>query len=140
MDLQRTKCVMVLDDQLPPGMLANTAAILGVTLGKKLPELVGVDVTDESGYIHCGIIQFPVPVLKGSPEAIRTIRERLCQPDFQELTVVDFSDLAQSCKTYDEFVEKMGHAPESGLQYLGLAICGAKKKVNRLTGSLPLLR
>ncbi len=30
--------------------------------------------------------------------------------------------------------------PENTLQYLGIAICGAKKKVNKLTGSMPLLR
>jgi hypothetical protein len=29
---------------------------------------------------------------------------------------------------------------EITLQYFGLAICGVKKKVNQLTGSLPLLR
>ena len=57
-----------------------------------------------------------------------------------KMTVVDFSDLAQGCKTYDEFVEKMGHNPESTLQYFGVAICGPKKKVNKLTGSMPLLR
>ena len=62
-------------------------------------------------------------------------RGRLYQPDFQDLTVVDFSDLAQGCKTYDEFIEKMGHVPESTLQYFGVAICGPKKKVNKLTGS-----
>jgi hypothetical protein len=48
------------------------------------------------------IIEFPVPILKGYPEIIKEIREKLYQPDFQELTVVDFFDLAQGCKTYDE--------------------------------------
>ncbi len=27
------KCVMVLDEELPPGVLANTAGIMGITLG-----------------------------------------------------------------------------------------------------------
>ena len=101
---------------------------------------LGADVTDQSGNEHLGIIEFPVPILRGSPEIIKQIREKLYQPDFQDLTVVDFSDLAQGCKTYDEFIEKMGHVPESTLQYFGVAICGAKKKVNKLTGSMPLLR
>lgn len=140
MDWQNEKCVMVIDENLPLGMIANTAAIMGITLGKKMPEVVGIDITDQSGSRHLGIIEFPVPILRGSPEIIRQIRERLYQPDFQELTVVDFSDLAQGCKTYDEFVEKMGRVPESALRYLGVAICGAKKKVNQLTGSMPLLR
>lgn len=140
MDWQNEKCVMVVDGSLPLGMIANTAAIMGITLGKKLPEAVGADVTDQSGREHLGIIAFPVPILRGSPETIRQIREKLYQPDFQELTAVDFSDLAQGCRTYDEFTEKMSRVPESALQYLGVAICGPKKKVNQLTGSMPLLR
>ena len=44
------------------------------------------------------------------------------------------------CKTYAEFIEKMKDAAESELNYLGIAICGTKKKVNQLTGSMPLLR
>ncbi len=140
MDLQNEKCVMVIDESLPRGVIANTAAIMGVTLGKKMPEVVGADVTDQDGREHLGIIEFPVPILRGSPEDIRQIREKLYQPDFQDLTAVDFSDLAQGCRTYDEFIEKMGRIPESNLQYLGVAICGPKKKVNKLTGSIPLLR
>ena len=91
---------------LPVGLIANTAAILGMTLGKEMPEVIGPDVTDQSGRTHLGIIEFPVPILKASPEKIKEIREKLYQPDCQDLTVVDFSDLAQSCKTYDEFREK----------------------------------
>jgi len=140
MDWQNKKCVMIIDESLPLGIIANTAAIMGITLGKKMPEVVGADVTDQSGREHLGIIEFPVPILRGSPELIRQIREKLFQSDFQDLIVVDFSDLAQSCKTYDEFIEKMGHVPESILQYFGIAICGAKKTINKLTGSMPLLR
>lgn len=140
MDWQNKKCIMVIDKSLPPGIIANTAAIMGITLWKRMPEVVGTDVTDQDGNEHSGIIEFPVPILQGSPEVIRQIREKLYQPDFQELTVVDFSDLAQGCKTYGEFIEKMGHVPESALRYLGIAVCGPKKKVNKLTGSMALLR
>lgn len=140
MDWQNEKCVMVIDGGLPLGMIANTAAIMGITLGKKMPEVVGADVTDQSGREHLGIIEFPVPILRGTRPDIKQIREKLYQPEFQDLTVVDFSDLAQSCKTYDEFMEKMGRVSESDLQYLGVAICGSRKKVNKLTGNMPLLR
>lgn len=90
--------------------------------------------------MHLGIIEFPVPILRGTTESIKEMREKLYQPDYADLTVVDFSDLAQGCKTYEEFIEKMSGVPESELQYFGVAICGEKKKVNKLTGSLPLLR
>ncbi|BFL45605.1 hypothetical protein K420107F6_08940 [Lactonifactor longoviformis] len=32
MDLQNEKCVMVIDENLPLGIIANTAAIMGITL------------------------------------------------------------------------------------------------------------
>lgn len=140
MDGQDEKCVMVIDGVLSVGLVANTAAILGITLGKNRPQVVGEDVTDQSGGRHLGIIEFPVPVLRSTAENIRQLREKLRRPDFQDLIVVDFSDLAQSCRTYGEFIERMVDTPERTLQYLGIAICGEKRKVNRLTGSLPLLR
>ena len=140
MSEQTEKCVMVIDEALPLGIIANTAAILGITLGEERPGLVGADVTDRSGRRHPGIIEFPVPVLKGSAAVIRHLRERLYDPDYSDLTVVDFSDLAQGCKTYGEFIDKMARVPEEELNYLGIAVCGAKKKVNRLTGSMGLLR
>ena len=140
MDLQNEKCVMVIAENFPLGIIANTAAIMGITLGKKMPEVVGSDVVDKTGNEHLGIIEFPVPILKGNVDSIKAIREKLYEPDFSDLTVVDFSDLAQSCKTYDEFIGKMGTAAETDLNYFGIAICGTKKKINKLTGSMGLLR
>ena len=65
MDLQNEKCVMVIDEQLPLRIIANTAAVMGITLGKAMPEVVGADVRDESGHTHHGIIELPVPILRG---------------------------------------------------------------------------
>lgn len=140
MDIQNEKCVMIIDENLPLGMAANTAAIMGISIGKEIPEVVGKDVFDKSGNRHFGIIEFPVPILKGNAESMQMIRERLYEPEFSDLTVVDFSDLAQGCKTYEEFIKKMTLVSETELRYLGIAICGAKKKVNKLTGSMGLLR
>ena len=61
MDIQNEKCVMVMDERLPLGLIANTAAIMGITLGKKLPQVVGADVTDQTGTEPLGIIDFPCP-------------------------------------------------------------------------------
>ena len=40
---------------------------------------------------------------------------RLEEPKFSDLTVVDFPDLAQGCKTYDEFIEKIKDVSETEL-------------------------
>lgn len=106
----------------------------------KMPDVVGNDVIDLEGNPHMGIIQFPIPILKGDTEVLKTLRTKLFEPRFSELTVVDFSDLARGCKTYDEFTHKMANTPENELNYIGIAVCGNKKQINKLTGSMPLLR
>lgn len=140
MNMENEKCVFIIDEALPLGVIANTAAILGITLGMKQPGIVGPDVTGREGRVHMGIIRFPVPILKGSRENLRALRARLFSTEYAGLTVVDFSSLAQSCGTYDEFISKMSACPEEDLSYAGIAICGSKKMVNRLTGNMPLLR
>ena len=140
MNVENEKCVIVVDENLPLGIIANTAAILGITMGMKMPDVVGNDVLDLEGNAHIGIIQFPVPILKGNTEILKKLRTRLFEPQFSELTVVDLSDLAQGCKTYNEFIGKMANTSESKLNYIGIAVCGNKKQINKLTGSMPLLR
>ena len=134
------KCVMVIDEELPMGIIANTAAILGVTMGKQMPETVGANVIDKTGNVHLGIVNLPIPILKGQAALLKALREKLYEPEFAEMTVVDFSDVAQGCKAYDEFIDKIAEVQGNELQYFGLAICGTKKKVNKLTGNMPLLR
>ena len=131
------KCVLVIDEAMPRGLAANTAAILGITWGRLRPELVGEDVTDAAGAIHPGIIRTPVPVLSGRPETFQTLRRQLAELDVCRRV---FTDLAQSCRTYGEFIEKIARTGPGELRYLGMALLGPRHQVDRLTGSLPLLR
>ena len=134
------KCVMIIDAELPLGVIANTSAILGVTLGKQVPEQVGPDVLDASPKALLGIISIPVSMLKGDQNSLKSLRERLYNEEFSELIAVDFSDVAQSCNVYNEYIAKAASVQEEKHNYLGIAIYGDKKKVNKLTGFLPLLR
>lgn len=140
MDEQSTKCVIIIDEKLPLGIIANTSAILGITLGKHIPNLVGENVHDATDKNHLGIIKIPIPILKGSREILRKLRKKLYTSDFEDMIVIDFSDIAQSCNIYNEYVQKVSTISEAEHNYLGIAICGNKKKVNSLTGSMPLLR
>ncbi len=140
MNLNNEKCVIVIDEDMPMGIIANTAAILGITLGMKNPSVVGCDIKDADNNIHSGIIEFPVPILKSNRNSLNKLSETLKKENYNDLTVVDFTDLAQSCKTYDEYISKMADTPAQSLNYMGLLICGNKKKINKLTGNLPLLR
>lgn len=134
------KCAIVIDEELPLGLIANTATILGVTLGKQASELVGQNITDQSGVEHLGIVKTPVPILKASKEHLQELRDKSISDLYSDVTVIGFSDTAQRCKTYQEYIEILGRAFTGDYHYLGLGFYGEKKNINRLTGSLPLLR
>lgn len=89
---------------------------------------------------HVGVIQIPVPILQAKKEKIKAIRECLTQPLYEELLVVDFSDVAQSCLDYEDYIKKMAGVESTDLHYFGIALYGSKKLVNKLTGDMPLLR
>lgn len=134
------KCVIVLLKGLPTGLSANAAGILGITMGKELPELVGEPVMDGDERIHLGIVEKPIPVLGCGKEELRELLEKLETPEYADVVTADFTQLAQRCKTYWEYIEKMAATPGRELVYTGIALCGERKKVDKLTGSLALLR
>ena len=137
MNVQNKKVVIVIDANLPLGLIANTAAVLALTLGKRVEHILGPDVYDASGLLHVGITTVPIPILKGTAEKLRSLRESAID---ERLLVVDFSDAAQTTTTYEAYTEKISTAITNDLLYLGIAIYGDSKLVNKLTGSMPLLR
>jgi hypothetical protein len=54
--------------------------------------------------------------------------------------VVDFTDVAQASRVYEDYTQKIAVLPAERLHDLGVALYGQKEMVNTLTGSLPLLR
>lgn len=138
MDGIKKKCVMVLDEELPVGLAVNAASVLAVTLGRRVESIVGPDIIDGSGQAHAGIVNIPIPILKADASAIKDIRLRAA--GMERLLIAGFTDVAQTSKTYDEYTRKISRVPSEELGYLGIALYGDKKLVNKLTGSLPLLR
>ncbi|PNQ52868.1 DUF2000 domain-containing protein, partial [Vibrio agarivorans] len=133
------KVVLVIDENLPTGVIANTAAVLGVSLGKLKPELVGNNLLDEVGSIHSGITTVPLPILKGNTGLLRTLREKL--KEFEpELTVVDLIGATRTTKSYEDYTLVLSKTPISELEYQGIALAGDKKIINKFTGNLGLLR
>ncbi|MEU6816839.1 DUF2000 domain-containing protein [Streptomyces sp. NPDC046860] len=137
-DIQNSKCVIVVNGDLPAGLTANAASVVSLTLGRSVPELIGPDVKDADGDAHLGITYIPVPILKAPAERVAEIH-RLATAD-PEAVVVGFSDLAQSCRTYDEYIERMSQAAPDSLTYSAIGLFGPRKQLNKWTGSLALLR
>jgi hypothetical protein len=137
--LNTTKCVLVIDQDLPVGVIANTAAVLSLSIGRLLPGLIGHDLEDSAGARRHGITTAAIPILKGSAQSLSALRASVkpCEP---ELTVLELISATRTTKSYADYAEQMKATPESELQYLGIALCGPGKMVSRFTGSLGLLR
>ena len=135
------KLVMVINRDLPLGLVANTAAVLGISLSKIYREdIVGGDIVDADGNLHLGITAQTIPILSVSREQVKEIREAMFEPAFAEVAAIDFSEAAQRCLNYDQYMRSLSQLSAEELFYLGVCMYGPKKKVNKLTGSLPLLR
>jgi hypothetical protein len=137
-DLGGNRCVIVVSDSLSDGLTVNAAAVVALTLGQRVPQLIGPDVKDGEGFVHPGITLIPVPVLSAPVSLVAQILAE-ARPD-PELIVIGFTDTAQCCRTYDEYTERMARTRAADLGYASVGLYGPKKQINRLTGSLPLLR
>src|SRR5215472_12830506 len=99
------KCVLVVSEGLPLGLKLNTAAVLGVTIGRKVEDILGPDAVDGSGEEHLGLIRVVLPVLKASAEKIAEIRKKAkAQAD---LLTADFAAEAQQAKTMEEYMQAL---------------------------------
>ncbi len=134
------KLVMVIDRELPLGLIANTAAVFGMSLGERIPGLVGPPVTDGSGRVHGGITQVSIPILQANRPDLNELRERLFDPEYAAVTVFDFCSAAQQSKAYSDYIRRMAECPAADLSYLGVCLYGPAEQVGRLTGSMKLLR
>ncbi len=138
-DLSIKKCVIVIDHLLPVGVIANTAAVLSINLGKMVPDIIGHDHKDNIGDYHHGITTIPLPILKSNASLLKEMRRALKAYE-PELTVIDLITATQNTKSYAEYVHQYEHTPIENLIYLGIALYGDKKVINKFTGSLGLLK
>jgi hypothetical protein len=137
-DIHANRCAVVVDGSLPLGLAANAASVITMTLGQRVNGLVGPDVKDADGYVHAGIVLIPVPILTAARDRVQSIREEVTVcPD---VVAVGFSALAQSCKTYHEYIDRIALVPTCELEFVAVGVFGPRRLVNKLTGSLPLLR
>jgi hypothetical protein len=131
------RCVIVLDETLPPGLAANAAAVLALTLGAKHPGLPGAELLDADGHRHPGLIPMGLPVLRAPGSAFATLLARGLESD---VGVIAFPTFGQQTNDYEEVRAQVAKTATDELRYLGLALYGAERPIRRLTGNLGLLR
>ncbi|VFR23953.1 hypothetical protein ANDA3_1259 [plant metagenome] len=79
-----------------------------------------------------------MPILLSNNELLREILEKSLEDD--EIQSIPFSALAQSCKTYQEYEARISEADSSTIEVVAIGLIGPRKKISKLTGSLPLFK
>jgi hypothetical protein len=132
------RAVIVVDESLSIGYAANAAAVLSMTLGAVVGNLPGPDLVDADGGVHPGLIPMGLPVLKSSGDGLKAVRDHATR--LPDLTLVDFPVQGQQTTDYEEYRQLVAATASAELRYLGVAIHGPRRAVNKLVGSLSLLR
>lgn len=137
--MAKPKCSIIVDGELPPGLLTNTVGVIAMALGKLAPEAMGRDGIDHDGRNHPGLAWMGVTILRGSQEVIADIFIHIGESD-TDLLIVDCPVVAQATRDYDEYLEMLSRQGGSELRLSGIGLYGNSKRIAKLTGNLPLLR
>jgi hypothetical protein len=130
------RCVIVVDADLAPGLAANAAAVLAVTLGATVAGLAGPDLVDADGEVHPGLFEKGLPVLGAERRALPGLRAQALDAG---LGVIDIPAVGQQTNDYDDVRAHVARTATADLEYLGLALHGSRRAVSRVTGTLRLL-
>ena len=132
------RCAIVVNKDLSNGLAMNAASVIGVSLGNKVNNIVGEDLNSTDNINYPGVIYVPLPILKSPEQYIKEIEVAALKVN--EIYVIPFSLLAQSCRTYDEYQQKLSEQQYKDIQLAGIGLVGNKKAVTQLIGHLPLFR
>lgn len=130
------KIVMILNSDLGPGLAANTAAVLGISLGHANPAVIGPALYDKSNTCHPGITRENIPVLSSDAQTLKALFKK--GNEVEGLSIISFNTIAHKSRDYDTYAQNLSSAQTHDLEFSGLCIKGPKKAVNLLTGNMTL--
>lgn len=137
-DASKHRCTIVIDQDLPVGLAMNAASVIGISIGRTIDNLVGPDMQSLDKVNYPGVIYSPLPVLLASGEYLHEIQNNAESDD--DIYVMPFSALAQSCRTYKEYDEKISSVNSSNIDLVAIGIVGPGNKVTKMTGNLALYK
>ncbi|GLU28380.1 MULTISPECIES: DUF2000 domain-containing protein [Brucella/Ochrobactrum group] len=133
------RLAIVVNPELPLGLLANTVGAISIGLGAKLPLVAARQLIDKNGVAIDISSDRPVPILQADAETLRSIALKAVGFEERQAVVV-FPAFARSLHVYAEYEAAFPEKELASEAIDGLGIAGPSKWVRSLTGSLKLLR
>lgn len=133
------RLAIVVNPDLPLGLIANTAGAIAIGLGARFPGLGARQLADRDSRAIDISSNLPVPILQADADTIRALMLKALPQD-GERAVVPFPAFARSLHDYADYEATFPSRDLSAEAIDGLGFAGPSKWVRSLTGSLKLLR
>ncbi|ATN32633.1 hypothetical protein ACO34A_02290 [Rhizobium sp. ACO-34A] len=134
------RLAIVVNPDLPQGLLANTVGAIAIGIGAKLPVLAARQLEDRQGRRIDVSSTLPVPILQADAEALRRLLLKAQDGADPAGAVVPFPAFARALHVYADYETSMPDRDLGEEKIDGLGIAGPAKWVKSLTGALKLLR
>lgn len=134
------KIVIVLAATLGVGQAANVSACVAAGLAAASPGWAGAPLRDPDGMVSSAISHLPIIGLSADAVRMAQLRERLAlaPPDGARLAV--FPAYAREIHEAVQYWARHRETSHRDQPLLGVGLAGARRWINALTGSLPMLR
>lgn len=130
------KPVIILDETLPIGLQANVAAVLGMSLGRLRPDLIGADTITQDGTVLAGITTVALPILGAPPPDLPPLFDKAAELPLRFAYV----RAAFDARDYSDYTSRIAAETLAGHTPHALLLAGPRKAVDRICGRLRLLR
>ena len=121
------KCVMIVNENLPRGIIANTTAALGISIASLQDGMTVKKLMDRNGRIHESITNVPIPILALPVNDVKVLYDNLLELNDKDLKVIGFNDVAQNSHHYEEYEARLLQTAKDNINYLGIYIWTKEK-------------
>lgn len=133
------KIAIIVDPDLPVGLLANTVAVIAIGIGAVKPGFGGTKLTDSGGRSILNSANRPVPILQAPPSHMSELL-RAALPAPEHSVVVAFPQFARSLHEFENYRRQFRTKSLGAERIEGLGLAGPERWVRSLTSSIKLLR
>lgn len=133
----RLKWVIVVNEELPPGLAVNAAICAAAATTAQVDGLLGHPATDADGHEHPGLPWTGCTVLVADAATLRDIRSKAAAHG--ETFVADMTASAQQTRVYDEWVSAVSESAAGDIEYYAVSIVGPRNRIDRMVGRLSLM-
>ncbi|WP_058910235.1 DUF2000 domain-containing protein [Entomohabitans teleogrylli] len=130
---------IIVNPSMPAGLVANTVGTIAAGLGARFPELLGGEASDKTGLRFSVSSRLPMPVLQATDDELQVLFGKAGGSDEQKV-IVPFPTFTRSLHQFEDYQQRLPETVLAEQTLDGIGLCGPRKWVKSLTGSLKLLR